>query len=155
MSRYDELLEATISSILDLSIEEGSLILEDVHLSSEIGGKGKIRLILHTNEGTKPHIHVLYKKIKSCVRLDKPLYFLHGEFRDKLSQKERKLLIKILNTKLEKVKHGIPSGLSNITGSSTVWEALSIYWNDYVDLKSKIIIDISDGIPSYMELEEE
>ena len=79
---------------------------------------------IHGGEGRHPHFHFINKekKIEGCIRLDIPEYFKHDGKDDILSSKERKQLIKWLNS-----NH---SGYLKLGVELSIYKYMCILWND-------------------------
>ena len=88
---------------------------------AQIGKIGGLYVLIFSDEGMVPHFHISDKpnpkesNFSSAVKIQIPEYFPHGgHYEDKLSSKQKKQLMKFLNT--------IDTGLSN-------WEFLLRTWN--------------------------
>lgn len=91
--------------------------------------------------GIKPHFH--YRKVNdwhafhTCIMIEKPDYFHHGNKQDILNSKQKKELIEFLNSKSKNKRY------------ESNWEYLVSMWNDN---NSDVIIDESMEIPDYKQL---
>ena len=85
-----------------------------------------VEVYIHTDDSGKiPHFHIRkYSKEgkfdrESCIRIDSPEYFFHGQYRDRIST----ALAKQLDKKLRTVDENSVKG-------STYWEKVVDAWND-------------------------
>ena len=108
---------------------------------ARIGYVDNLELIIWTDDsGNIPHFHLRDRSTKgekfhSCIRIDKPEYFIHTGKENKLNSKQKKNLMAFLqqNTTL---------GTATITN----WDKVIMYWNDN---NSDVIIDSDIPIPDY------
>lgn len=103
-------------------------------------------IIVFTNDpGKIPHFHYRDASTRgsvfhTCIRLDKPDYFLHEGKTDKLNAKQKKELIKFLNANANKGKYF----------SGTNWNYLVAMWNN--ENNSDVYIDEDTIMPDYKQL---
>lgn len=89
---------------------------------AEVGRFDRYKISIYGGEGPVPHFHFDCEadNIHGCIRLDKPEYFQHGRYKDKLAASERKRMIKWLISPHKSFgKYG-----------ATNWDVICIYWND-------------------------
>ena len=105
-----------------------------LNLKSDLG-IGKI--YVYSNEGNIPHFHINGKGWKSCIKIYEPKYFIHGDYTQTFSSKQRKILNSYLHQR-------------NNTYSGTNWEYISYVWK----LRGNPIINIPENPiqPDYTKL---
>ena len=86
-----------------------------------LSGIGECRITIYSEPGSIPHFHVIsgnpqHPEWETCIELLSSSYFHHGGKRGELNTKQRKELIKFLNTK-------------NIELSLSNWQATVVLWN--------------------------
>ena len=106
----------TINEILNLNEDIG------LNLKSDLG-IGKI--YVYSNEGNIPHFHINGKGWKSCIKIYEHKYFIHKDYTQTFSSKQRKILNNYLHQKTD-----IYSG--------TNWEYICYVWK----LRGNPIINI-------------
>lgn len=111
---------------------------------AEVGRFDEYKLLVYGSEGPVPHFHFesIKGKKKGCIRLDKPEYFFHGKYQDRLNSKEVKNLIAFLTA---------PHRAFGDVGI-TNWQVICIYWNDD---NTKYQISDKAPMPDYSKLKEE
>ena len=79
---------------------------------------------LYSSEGKYPHFHFYNseKEIEGCIRLDVPEYFIHDGKKDMLDSREKKDLIKWLNSYHKEYKA--------LGVDLTIYKYMCILWND-------------------------
>jgi hypothetical protein len=108
---------------------------------AQIGTFNKYTIIVWTNDsGNIPHFHIVDsstrgKKFHTCIKIEKAEYFHHSGKEDVLNQKERKELMKFLN--------------SNDKWGEQIWVVLLKEWERN---NSNISIDINQTIPDYTNI---
>lgn len=108
---------------------------------SQIGTFNKYTIIVWTNDsGNIPHFHILDKttlgdKFHTCIKIETSEYFHHTGKEDLLNHKERKELMKFLN--------------SNDKWGEQIWVVLLKEWERN---NSNISIDINQTIPDYTNI---
>lgn len=119
---------------------------EDMLLEmSEIGRFDEYKILVYGSEGPIPHFHFESTKDnkKGCIRLDRPEYFSHGRYQDKLNSKEVKYLIQFLNA---------PHKFFGKVGYNN-WQIICIYWGDN---NPEFQVDLDTiKMPDYSKLKEE
>lgn len=108
---------------------------------AQIGTFSKYTIIVWTNDpGNIPHFHIVDsstrgEKFHTCLKIESPEYFHHSGKEDILNNKERKELLKFLNSKDK-------WGEQN-------WIVLLKEWDRN---NSNSYIDINQVIPDYLKL---
>ena len=108
---------------------------------SQVGTFSKYTIIVWTNDpGNIPHFHIVDsntrgEKFHTCLKIESPEYFHHSGKEDVLNNKERKELLKFLNSKDK-------WGEQN-------WIVLLKEWERN---NSNSSIDINQVIPDYLKL---
>ena len=122
---------------ISFSLHNDSVINE----MAQIGTFSKYTIIVWTNDpGNIPHFHIVDsstrgEKFHTCLKIETPEYFHHSGKEDVLNNKERKELLKFLNSKDK-------WGEQN-------WVVLLKEWERN---NSKTSIDINLPIPDYTKL---
>lgn len=108
---------------------------------AEVGRFDEYKITIYGSEGPIPHFHfeTLTEEIKGCIRLDKPEYFSHGPYQDKLNSKDRRRMIEWLKSPH---KHFGKVGYTN-------WQVICIYWDDN---NHDNMFDENTPMPDYEEL---
>lgn len=108
---------------------------------ARLGKVGDLDIRFWTDDpGKIPHMHIMDsttrgKEFHSCVRLDKPEYFIYDGKEDILNSKQIKSLIAFLNS---------PPSYKKISGTN--WEAALTLWNMN---NSDVEIDEDSPMPDY------
>lgn len=107
----------------------------------ELGRFDEYKVLIYGSEGPVPHLHFQSTKggKKGCVRLDKPEYFIHGKYKDRLNSKELKQFIEFLKS---------PHRLLGKAGISN-WQMIIVYWGDN---NPDYRLDIDTQMPDYTQL---
>ena len=115
---------------------------------SRVGFASKYEIYVNTNDAGKiPHFHMRDKvdwdKFHTCIRIDKPEYFLHEGKEDILNAGERKKLAKFMESKVTIAKYK--------DKFENNWELTCFLW----DMNNSDVM-ISDDIemPDYNKLQE-
>lgn len=122
---------------INFSLHNDSVINE----MSQVGTFSKYTIIVWTNDpGNIPHFHIVDsstrgEKFHTCLKIESPEYFHHSGKEDVLNNKERKELLKFLNSKDK-------WGEQN-------WIVLLKEWERN---NSNSSIDINQVIPDYLKL---
>lgn len=122
---------------INFSLHNDSVINE----MSQVGTFSKYTIIVWTNDpGNIPHFHIVDsstrgEKFHTCLKIETPEYFHHSGKEDVLNNKERKELLKFLNSKDK-------WGEQN-------WIVLLKEWERN---NSNSSIDINQVIPDYLKL---
>lgn len=128
----------TLQEAINFSLEKDNNMLLEM---AQIGTFGKYTIIVWTNDpGNIPHFHVVDSATRgnsfnTCIKIESPEYFHHEGKEDTLNTKERKELLKFLNSKDK-------WGEQN-------WVVLLKEWERN---NSKTSIDINLPIPDYTKL---
>ena len=128
----------TLQEAINFSLEKDNNMLLEM---AQIGTFGKYTIIVWTNDpGNTPHFHVVDSATRgnsfnTCIKIESPEYFHHEGKEDTLNTKERKELLKFLNSKDK-------WGEQN-------WVVLLKEWERN---NSKTSIDINLPIPDYTKL---
>ena len=110
---------------------------------ARVGFFDEYEIYIHTDDpGNIPHFHIWDAETKgnkyhTCIRIDKPEYFHHTGKEDTLNSKDKKDLVKFLNSKPKNKRY------------NTNWEYLVSMWNDN---NSKINVDEDIEMPDYTKL---
>lgn len=128
----------TLQETINFSLEKDNNMLLEM---AQIGTFGKYTIIVWTNDpGNIPHFHVVDSATRgnsfnTCIKIESAEYFHHEGKEDTLNTKERKELLKFLNSKDK-------WGEQN-------WVVLLKEWERN---NSKTSIDINLPIPDYTKL---
>lgn len=128
----------TLQETINFSLEKDNNMLLEM---AQIGTFGKYTIIVWTNDpGNIPHFHVIDSATRgnsfnTCIKIESAEYFHHEGKEDTLNTKERKELLKFLNSKDK-------WGEQN-------WVVLLKEWERN---NSKTSIDINLPIPDYTKL---
>lgn len=128
----------TLQEAINFSLEKDNNMLLEM---AQIGTFGKYTIIVWTNDpGNVPHFHVVDSATRgnsfnTCIKIESAEYFHHEGKEDTLNTKERKELLKFLNSKDK-------WGEQN-------WVVLLKEWERN---NSKTSIDINLPIPDYTKL---
>lgn len=101
-------------------------------------------VVIYTNDSGKiPHFHYFDdatrgKEFHTCIRLDKPEYFHHGNKNGILNSKQKKELISFLKSPHKRYK------------DETNWQHLVYLWND--ENNSDVAVDEDLLMPDYLKL---
>ena len=99
---------------------------QDIEGMSRIGYSGHLEIYINTNDAGKiPHFHIRQKddwqSFHSCVRIDKPEYFLHAGKEDVLNAKQKRELQEFMSS---------PVTLSRYADKFTNnWELACFLWD--------------------------
>ena len=108
---------------------------------AEVGRFDTYKITVSGKEGPIPHFHFenIDKELKGCIRLDKPEYFSHSNYNDKLNSKDRKKMIEWLKAPHKSFgKFGY-----------TNWQIICIYWEDN---NHSGLFDENTPMPDYKKL---
>lgn len=125
-----------------MKIIYGTHILNDM---AKVGNYDDFEIIVFSNEGGNiPHFHIRDvntngSNFHTCVRLDKPEYFHHTGKEDILNSKQKKELVRFLESN-SKVKR---------FSTFTNWEVLLTLWNMN---NSTVELDEDMSMPNYLDL---
>ena len=98
-----------------------------------------------SDNGGIPHIHIdINGKPYSCIRLDKPEYFIHQDYRHELRGREKRRFLNFIQSEYT------GNDYTNIPKTQiTNWEYFAYKWNTIGPIK---FVDIGAGIPDYSDL---
>lgn len=93
---------------------------------ARIGFTKDLEIYVNTNDaGTIPHFHVRdavdWDRFHTCIQIEKPEYFLHGNKQDVLNSRQKKLLNDFMNA---------PVAISRYSGNfANNWELTCFLWD--------------------------
>lgn len=93
--------------------------------SQLIMGNNTFYIWVYGSEGNHPHFHIIGNRLKSCIMLKYPKYFIHKDYKDTLKSK----YCKLLDNWMREIGS---DGISN-------WDRLVIKWNTNNPLKTQQI----------------
>lgn len=97
-----QIVRESVKQILD-DTQKQSARLDEMARIGFMGGN--LEVYVWTDDAGKiPHVHVRDSNsqgmnFETCVRLDKPEYFLHGHYTDKMNHKQRKVFADFMRAK--------------------------------------------------------
>ena len=139
MKGFDEM--AIESNLVDFNRRNDN---QEIFLEmARVGFFNELEVYVRTDDpGNIPHFHIWDKTTKgdvfhTCIRIDKAEYFHHTGKEDLLNSREKRDLVKFLQSKSKNKRF------------ETNWEYLVSMWNDN---NSNILIDEDSRMPDYTEL---
>lgn len=125
------------------------MIHTDIEGMSRVGYSSGLEIYVNTDDGGNiPHFHMRDKrdwaKFHTCICIEQPSYFLHDGKEDVLNSKQRKELVRFMQSK--------PSIAKYATKFDNNWELVCFLW----DINNSNV-NIADNavMPDYSKLKEE
>ena len=113
--------------------------------------KGELIRVFTTSDSDRPQVHVHLKSLNggllSCIKLDKPEYFLHDVYQDKLSTEQIEALIDFFNSKPSAPEFVLNDILYKLHNQ---WDYTVIQWNLENINCPKICLPIGLGKDGYI-----
>lgn len=105
--------------IVDLGV-----IIDEANAEAKLKDIGVCEIVVHGSEGPVPHFHLKSKssKFETCIRIDKADYFLHGKYKDKLTNSTQKKVLDQVLRSTAIVKDSI------LKEDATVWDTVCLSW---------------------------